>query len=315
MPDEADGRAEGPRGDRARVGDPTLDAVLAGRGLRGSARASRSWSALGSGKSTLLGAIAGLAPPDERAHHAGGRDVVRRRERRINVAPQRRRVAIVFQSLALFPHMTARERRLRNGARARSSRAARSRRRLLERLRVAHLAERRPPTFSGGEAQRVAIARALATEPARRLARRAVQRARPGPPARLAAEVREILRQLRDPGPPRDPPTRGGARPGRPPDDARSWAHRRPESQSRTSRRRPLGSKLLADRRIPILPTLRPSRDSPLLSSPGGSAAWRLFLSPSRTVTVIYQFSSSGAWGANSTTRARLRARRSRRPR
>ncbi len=119
----------------------------------------------GSGKSTTLAAIAGLVRP------AGGRisigeDVWFDSASKTHVAVHRRRVAFVFQSLALFPHMTALEnvvygieRRLDPPARA--SRAAA----LLERLRVPHLADRKPPTFSGGEAQRVAVARALATNP------------------------------------------------------------------------------------------------------------------------------------------------------
>jgi ABC-type sulfate/molybdate transport systems ATPase subunit len=85
---------------------------------------------------------------------------------RVNVPVHRRRVAFVFQSLALFPHMTARE-NVEYGmdrgldARARGERAIA----LLERLRVPHLSGRKSATFSGGEAQRVALARALATSP------------------------------------------------------------------------------------------------------------------------------------------------------
>jgi molybdate transport system ATP-binding protein len=119
----------------------------------------------GCGKSTTLAAIAGLARPDS-GRIALGDDVWFDSERKIDRPPHLRRVAFVFQSLALFPHMTAArnvmygmdrklpgdERRGRAGA-------------ILTRLKVGHLAERRPATFSGGEAQRVAIARAFAMSP------------------------------------------------------------------------------------------------------------------------------------------------------
>jgi molybdate transport system ATP-binding protein len=119
----------------------------------------------GSGKSTTLAAIAGLVRPAS-GRVAIGDDVWFDSEARIDVAVHCRGIAFVFQSLALFPHMTALEnvvygmpRALDRPARVKSALA------LLERLRVPHLADRRPRTFSGGEAQRVALARALATRP------------------------------------------------------------------------------------------------------------------------------------------------------
>ena len=119
----------------------------------------------GSGKSTTLSAIAGLVRPSA-GRISIGDDVWFDSATKTHVAVQRRRVAFVFQSLALFPHMTAlenvvygMERALDPGSRAKRAVA------LLERLRVPHLADRKPRTFSGGEAQRVALARALATSP------------------------------------------------------------------------------------------------------------------------------------------------------
>jgi molybdate transport system ATP-binding protein len=155
--------------------------------------------ASGSGKSTLLGAIAGFVHPAS-GRVALGAETWFDAERGLHVAPQRRRVAIVFQSLALFPHMTAAQNVAYGVARgpdraARRDRAAA----LLQRLRVAHVADRKPPTFSGGEAQRVAVARALATDPRVVLldepfsALDAVLR------RELAGEVREILRELHVP--------------------------------------------------------------------------------------------------------------------
>jgi molybdate transport system ATP-binding protein len=119
----------------------------------------------GSGKSTTLACIAGLTRPTSGRIALGG-ETWFDADARIDVPVHRRRVAFVFQSLALFPHMTAAQNVAygidraieREGRRARAAA-------LLERLRVRHLADRRPATFSGGEAQRVALARALATRP------------------------------------------------------------------------------------------------------------------------------------------------------
>jgi molybdate transport system ATP-binding protein len=87
------------------------------------------------------------------------------RDRGIDIPVHHRRLAYVFQGLALFPHMSA----LHNvtyGMREtpRAERASKAQA-LLDRVGVGHLAKRRPRTFSGGEAQRVALARALACSP------------------------------------------------------------------------------------------------------------------------------------------------------
>jgi molybdate transport system ATP-binding protein len=110
----------------------------------------------GAGKTSVLRAIAGLA------HPSAGRielddepwlDV----ERRIDLRPEERRVGLVFQEYALFPHMTVRA-NVAYGGRGRVDE-------LLERFHIAHLADVRPATLSGGERQRVALARALARDP------------------------------------------------------------------------------------------------------------------------------------------------------
>jgi molybdate transport system ATP-binding protein len=122
----------------------------------------------GSGKSTTLACIAGLARPT-RGRIALGDEAWFDAERGVHVAVHRRRVAFVFQTLALFPHMTAAQNvaygmdRLRHPGSRDVHRAQALA--LLERLHVKHLADRKPATFSGGEAQRVALARALATRP------------------------------------------------------------------------------------------------------------------------------------------------------
>jgi molybdate transport system ATP-binding protein len=153
----------------------------------------------GSGKSTLLGAIAGLVHPTI-GRITLGAETWFDDTRRIDVAPQRRRVAIVFQSLALFPHMTGAENVAYGMARALDRRTRRARgAALLERLHVAHVAERKPPTFSGGEAQRVAIARALAMDPRVVLLDEPFSALDPALRRDLESDVREILKQLRIP--------------------------------------------------------------------------------------------------------------------
>ena len=119
----------------------------------------------GSGKTTTLLAIAGLLRPRAGFVSLGSETLYSSAEG-IDLAPNQRRIALVFQSLALFPHLDA----LGNvayGLRDRSSKAERTERAnaWLTRMRVSHLARRYPSSFSGGEAQRVALARALASEP------------------------------------------------------------------------------------------------------------------------------------------------------
>jgi ABC-type sugar transport system ATPase subunit len=116
--------------------------------------------ASGSGKSTLLRAIAGLEPADAGRVAIDGRD-------QSDVAPARRGVAMVFQSFALFPHLSV-ERNIAFGLRARREPAAIVAERVRETagaLRLDGLLERRPGELSGGERQRVALARALAARP------------------------------------------------------------------------------------------------------------------------------------------------------
>lgn len=119
----------------------------------------------GSGKSTTLAAIAGLLRP-ERGHIALGSRTWFDASARVNLPVHERRVAYVFQSSALFPHRTAAQ-NVSYGMDRRLPRDARRDRALalLARFRVPHLADRKPATFSGGEAQRVALARALGMSP------------------------------------------------------------------------------------------------------------------------------------------------------
>ncbi len=118
----------------------------------------------GAGKSTCLSAIAGLLRPGS-GRICLGSEVLTDTATRTFVPPHRRRVALVFQSLALFPHMTVLQ-NVAYGAAAKDRQARRDEAQAwLARARVGHLADRQPSTLSGGEAQRVALARALASLP------------------------------------------------------------------------------------------------------------------------------------------------------
>ncbi len=118
----------------------------------------------GAGKTTILRCIAGLSDPEEGRITIGDRVLFDSRQR-IKVEPARRRVAFVFQDLALFPHLSV-ENNVMYGLR-RLDGAERKRRmiEILESFQIGHLCSRFPREISGGEQQRVALARSLVTEP------------------------------------------------------------------------------------------------------------------------------------------------------
>lgn len=116
--------------------------------------------ASGCGKSTLLRLIAGLEAPSSGDIWIGDRCVT-------DVPPAERGVSMVFQSYALYPHMTARENiafGLKLARRSVETIAARVQR-VASLLQIDDLLERRPRELSGGQRQRVAIARAIVREP------------------------------------------------------------------------------------------------------------------------------------------------------
>src|SRR4051794_40118151 len=114
----------------------------------------------GCGKTTALRMIAGLEQADGGEIRIGGR--------RVNeLEPKDRDVALVFQSYALYPHMTARQNMLYPLKVRRMSVAERSRRvdEAAELLRIGHLLERKPRQLSGGGEQRGGLGRAIVGEP------------------------------------------------------------------------------------------------------------------------------------------------------
>jgi putative spermidine/putrescine transport system ATP-binding protein len=114
----------------------------------------------GCGKSTLLRCIAGLTPVDGGSILIEGKDVV-------PVAPQKRGVAMVFQSYALFPNMTV-EQNVAFGLRMQKVEAGEIAKRVAEAIALVELTgfeARYPRQLSGGQSQRVALARSLVTRP------------------------------------------------------------------------------------------------------------------------------------------------------
>jgi molybdate transport system ATP-binding protein len=122
------------------------------------------FGASGAGKTTLLDCLAGLTTPDS------GRISLAHRflfdsTLRVNVTTAQRRVGYVFQSLALFPHMTVEQNVAYGVAHLLPAERIRRTTSLLEAFRISHLVHRKARDISGGESQRVALARTLVTDP------------------------------------------------------------------------------------------------------------------------------------------------------
>jgi iron(III) transport system ATP-binding protein len=144
------------RGVRVAFGDAD---VLRGVSLRvGAGEVHALLGSSGAGKTTLLRTLAGLERVRDGSVHIAGVEV----DGRAFVPPERRRVGVVFQDYALFPHLSVLENVL-FGMPSRDTGRALD---LLARVGLDGLAARRPTTLSGGEQQRVALVRALAQEPA-----------------------------------------------------------------------------------------------------------------------------------------------------
>ena len=122
------------------------------------------FGASGAGKSLTLAAMAGFIAPDA-GRIALGERLVYDAARHVNLAPQARKIGMVRQDLALFPHLTAAQ----NIAYGLKTTRAKKETRVRELLTLVHLENfgaRKPNELSGGQQQRVALARALAIEPA-----------------------------------------------------------------------------------------------------------------------------------------------------
>ncbi len=141
----------------------------------------------GAGKTSVLRAIAGLVRPP-RGRIALGADLWLDSDHRLFRKPDERRVGLVFQEYALFPHLTVRQ----NVAYAGKERTDE----YLERFRISHLAHAKPAALSGGERQRVALARALARGPGVILLDEPLSALDAHTKGTVRAELQELLHEL-----------------------------------------------------------------------------------------------------------------------
>ena len=133
--------------------------------LRSDARRLAVVGSSGSGKSLTLQMLAGLLKPDGGHIRVNGGTWF---DERINLPAQKRRVGLLFQDYALFPHLTVAQNidfGLARGLSNPSKRPAEKARYWLEMLRLERVAGHYPQQISGGQKQRTALARALITEP------------------------------------------------------------------------------------------------------------------------------------------------------
>jgi iron(III) transport system ATP-binding protein len=143
----------------------------------------------GCGKSTLLRMIAGLLPVESGYIEMGGTTVD---DGHRSLPPEQRRVGLVFQEHALFPHLTVAKNvgfGVRTTTRERSGRVDE----MLELVGLGGYGDRFPHELSGGERQRVALARALAPDPALMLLDEPFASLDPNLRARVRSDVVEVL--------------------------------------------------------------------------------------------------------------------------
>jgi molybdate transport system ATP-binding protein len=142
----------------------------------------------GAGKTSVLRVIAGLVEPQRGRVSLDGESWLDT-DRRVSVPPERRRVGLVFQDYALFPHLSVRG----NVAFGAGSRSVDT---LLERFRIERLASAHPQQLSGGERQRVALARALARDPSVLLLDEPLAALDAHTKTEVRHELAELLREL-----------------------------------------------------------------------------------------------------------------------
>ena len=175
----------------------------------------------GCGKSTLLRLIAGLDKPTSGTISIDGKAVN-------DVAAADRGLAMVFQSYALYPHMSVRQ-NLAFGLENAHMAKAEIDRRIAEAARmldIEALLKRRPGQLSGGQRQRVAIGRAIVRKPHRLPARRAAVQPRRGAAHLHARRTRGAARAAGDDDDLRHPRPDRGDDAGRPHRRAAGWTHR-----------------------------------------------------------------------------------------
>ena len=145
----------------------------------------------GCGKTTTLRLIAGFEEVDAGEIEIGGQVVA---SSRLHLPPERRRVGMVFQEYALFPHLSVAD-NVRFGLHLYAGDRQRRAGEVLDLVGLAGLGQRMPHELSGGQQQRVALARALAPEPALVLLDEPFSNLDAGLRVRVRAEVRAILKE------------------------------------------------------------------------------------------------------------------------
>ena len=141
----------------------------------------------GCGKSTTLNCIAGLLDPTEGKILFDGKDVT-------HMAPKDRNIGMVFQSYALYPHLSVLDNiafPLKQKGIDKKVRHARARE-VAKKLQIEHLLDRKPAQLSGGQQQRVAICRAIVKEPHILLLDEPMSNL----DARLKIEIREVIKSI-----------------------------------------------------------------------------------------------------------------------
>ena len=146
----------------------------------------------GSGKSTLLRCIAGLLQPDV-GRVTLASEMLFDSERRVSIPAFKRRIGMVFQSLALFPHLKADENIAYGLRESDDSQARKKLDEIVDAFRIRHVRTQRPAQISGGEKQRVALARALVTEPRALLLDEPLSALDPGTKAHIMDDLRSWI--------------------------------------------------------------------------------------------------------------------------
>ncbi len=156
----------------------------------------------GSGKSQTLKAIAGLMKPDSGHIRLNGLTLFDA-ERRINLTPQTRKVAYLFQDYALFPHLTVRQNigfgLVRGWLNPRPDKANETVNYWLDAFDLTALAHQFPAEISGGQRQRTALARALVAQPQALLLDEPFAALDPLLRVKMRRELDELQRRLKVP--------------------------------------------------------------------------------------------------------------------
>lgn len=152
----------------------------------------------GSGKSTLGSLLAGLLHPEEGAIHLNGRCFFDAKKR-INLGPEKRRVAVVFQQAHLFPHLNVQRNLLYGWSRLSNEQRILDFDDVATALNIAHLLQRQVSCLSGGEKQRVALGRALLASPELLILDEPLSALDRGLKEQIVPYLRKVLRRFKIP--------------------------------------------------------------------------------------------------------------------